>query len=987
MMNLMKYCLLSVFCSVMIAHGAEVLLWSLNMNTPERWKPNSSGKMTVSGDEKENSVRFDVKFPDEAKDRWVYPNFSFIGGLGEKFEDADTLVFDIRAAQSNPEAGYKHAFIQMAGKKIAFPKPPASGDWQHVEVDLKKQELDYTKIKYIQIGLNPNSPEFFYELKNIRLYGKSSVQAQVELADAIDFHAPGTAYRIGEKVTFRMKPPYREVPSTYRVEDWSGKTVAEGEFPDEGGGTLDLTALPRGYYRLELKSDKVPFSGKRSFAILPDMRARKKNPGMTYCLDTCLSWHGVYNFLAWQSRDKELNWRSPGPNFDLGVELIDRLGVSLVRERISAAISKTPDEYNFGVYRTNAEKLAARNVQILDMYHAPPKWCTMQPEKKFAGDALEIYSFAKKTAEGLRGQVTYWEFGNEQDLSGMYCPKNTGAGIWDYVAMLKAASYGHKEADPNIRVLNGGLAFLPVRPAVEVYFQNDYKLYGDAFNVHTYRYLNGYPEMVADIKSFLKKNGAEDMPVWFTEFGTHSDGAGEVKSHLSGLKEHSEEQELIVAEFIPKANVLFQQLGVAKSFLFVFMGYNEAAGDKVWGQLRHDHTVKPGYAAMAVQIEQLGDAVLLGEMKMPEGVRAFLYRQPDGSQTVALWSISPVETRAKRGEKITPVFEQKVTLPASGSITATEMLGSQKTLQAQNGKLEVISTRFPQYLAGLSGLKADIPAEPVKEFVRKDEEEYDKSIIMNIVFPLACKVSYMGESISIPDDKTDAVLQVWNLSDTEKTGTLNGKGCVFTGVPAEKITLAPKSRREFPIKIDCSSNASGEIVFSGTFNGKKTSRLTVPYKQLHRMAGDSIQEPIPWAADPKLWKGPFVKHTEFDEAEKAVAIDIAFPPKTHPWTYPEYKLQLPQESLKGAYGIAFEMKSSADINMCLFITLMNTPGRPDRYTELNMTPPKKDVWEEHVLIFTQDPGEITTLRFGMTPKSGADYRLMIRNVRALYRSK
>lgn len=976
----LAFCLLAV-----ILCGSEPIPWSREMNCADRWQPNSSGTMTIVWNPAENAVAFQAK-QEKPGDFWVYPTFAL--RPGKSLAGVERMSFEIRARQKDPEAGYKLSAIQFqpGGRLLRFAAPPADGSWQKVELDLTGANINPAKVKAIQVGFNPKSPELSYELKDIRLYGKSGEKETVDVVDAIDFTAPGAAYRRGEPVTFRMKPQFRDIPSSYRVEEWSGREVAAGKFPEDGRGTLDLSGLSRGYYRLSLSSEKMPFTGKRNFAILPDLAGRKKNPDMTYCIDSCLSWHGRRNAMAWQTRDKELNWRAPGPNFDLGIELCDRLGVALVRERIAPDVARTPDQYDFGYYLDNAGNYAKRGIGVLDMYSGLPKWCKTRPGKPFADDALEICDFARKFSAGMRGKVEYWEFCNEQDISGMYCPKTTGAGIWDYIAMLKAAAYGHKEGAPEVKLINGGLAFLPIRPAVGVYFRNDYQLYGDAFNVHTYRHLSGYPEMVAQIREFLKAQGAPDMPVWFSEFGTHSEGSGEVDCYLSGLKEHSEDQELIVAEFIPKANILLQQSGVDKSFLFLLPGYNEGGGVKPWGQLRFDFTVKPGFVALAVQIEQLGDAKLLGEMKMPEGVRAFLFRQPDGSQSVILWSVSPVETDDRRGIKPTPAFEKEVVFPASGKVTVTEMLGAQKTLLPENGGLRVTSTRFPLYLAGLSGLKADLPAIPVKPFPGMDGEKYEKGIIMNLVFPEACKISYMGDSISIPGDRTDAVLQVWNLTGREQKGVIEGRGCAFGGVPAGEVALAPKSLREFPVKIDCGTAADGEIAFSGRFNGRKTSRLAVPFRQLHRLEEAIRQEPVAWTTDPKLWSGPYVKHTAFDGKENAIALDIAFPPGTHPWTYPEYRLQLPQESLKGAYGLSFEMKSSADIKMCLFITPMETPGRPGNYAEQNLEPPRKDAWEKKVVVFSQNPGEITALRFGMTPESATPaFRLMIRNVKALYR--
>ena len=165
---------------------------------------------------------------------------------------------------------------------------------------------------------------------------------------------------------------------------------------------------------------------------------------------------------------------------------------------------------------------------------------------------------------------------------------------------------------------------------------------------------------------------------------------------------------------------------------------NESAGKKVWGQLRHDYTVKPGYVALATLIKQLGDATMIGEMKMSEGIRGFLYRQPNGSQTVVLWAVSPLETRDARGLLPTDLPAKEVFFSAAREITATNFLGTRKVLSPEQGKIRVNAIRFPIYLSGFHGLKAEIPAQHSPKFSR-NESEYEKSIVMNIRFPRIAK--------------------------------------------------------------------------------------------------------------------------------------------------------------------------------------------------------------------------------------------------------
>ena len=88
---------------------------------------------------------------------------------------------------------------------------------------------------------------------------------------------------------------------------------------------------------------------------------------------------------------------------------------------------------------------------------------------------------------------------------------------------------------------------------------------------------------------------------------------------------HSPEQELVHAEFYPKAQIALMMEGVERAYFFVFAAFNERNGRKDWGVLRRDGTVKPVFAAIATTVRELGDARLLGALDAPKGIRAFLF--------------------------------------------------------------------------------------------------------------------------------------------------------------------------------------------------------------------------------------------------------------------------------------------------------------------------------------------------------------------------
>ena len=113
-----------------------------------------------------------------------------------------------------------------------------------------------------------------------------------------------------------------------------------------------------------------------------------------------------------------------------------------------------------------------------------------------------------------------------------------------------------------------------------------------------------------------------------------------------GLKQHSRVQESILAEFVAKGLLGMRMQGVARDFYFILTCINERNGTKDWGLTRRDGTVKPAYAALATYMRQLGRARLEGEIKSGDGIRTYLFTQPDGAQTILAWAVSSLDTVA-----------------------------------------------------------------------------------------------------------------------------------------------------------------------------------------------------------------------------------------------------------------------------------------------------------------------------------------------------
>ena len=575
--------------------------------------------------------------------------------------------------------------------------------------------------------------------------------------------APGHVYEEGATLTVSNVP----ADSSWTLTDWLGRNLPT---PNPQPPTLSV-----GYYHLRCGNEDV------TFAVVPKLESRTFDRNSFYGVDSAQSWVSRKGrFLC--------PWYD-GDTYRLVSDLIWRAGIPHVRDRLSwNEVSKKPGEYDFGHYLYNADLLHERKIGISGMFHDTASY--VKKMQKLPADLKALHAFCKKTAETFGERMEDWEFWNEIDVSA-YAPEP----VWDYAAAMKAACLGFRDGakesgNRNLLVLPGSLCIAARSVYDEGLFANDMAKYSDVFNFHTYASIAQYPGIFADLRAFMKRVGIPDRAVWMTESGTQQEGRGTTDSVIRGVKAHSPEQELIHAEFYAKSQAAFQMQGVARNYLFVFGTYNEGAGGKDWGVMRRDGTVKPTYSAMSTIVQELGSARLLGEVRVGDGQRAYLFEQPDGGQTMMFWSVSPVDTDANV-PSAKPLLERPLKLNVrDGEYAVTDLCGMRSRVRAENGALSLVSTRYPAYLSGLKGLKADVPAlppgKPMPYRAAADED-------MRVIFRVDLDKRDFGiaghKSIAeLKRDKGRMRVEIWNLDGTAKEGRVDVRGGTLENLP-ERISL------------------------------------------------------------------------------------------------------------------------------------------------------------------------------------------------------
>ena len=698
--------------------------------------------------------------------------------------------------------------------------------------------------------------------------------------------------------------------SSWSLLDWRNRPLDVGGVFD-GTGKATLPPLPTGYYRLVGTANPTNRHVQiATLAVVPDPATRPMVSGSFYGADCATSQ------LA-NPREIDCPWNG-GDRRRTAADLAHLAGFTHVRDRmgwgaVQPSSNAAPD---FAYYVATARLFKKRGIGVSGIFHDTPMW--VRRLDKLPSDLNALYRFCSAAASAFGDLAEDWEFWNEPDIG--FAPEP----VWDYAATLKAAYLGAKAARPDSPVLCGSLCQWPDSPYQRALFANDAAYYFDVFNYHTYAAPAQYKAMFATLRESLRRAGIGNRPVWLTECGTNFEGPATDLSVRKDRKAHSPEQEIVVAEFSAKAQIALQMEGIARNFFFILAAYNERGGSKDWGILRRDGTAKPVYAALSAMTRELADARLAGAINVGKGLRAYLFDHPDGSQTVAFWSESPVDTATEGSTPIKPVpdFARTLRLKLStkgGRFRFADLCGTVSSATSDaDGTLTLAATRFPAYVSGLRGLRADEPARAMGQNATGASIP-EKDIA--VVFRVDLRPGDFEKTKTMAIAKTNSPhlrVQVWNFGDAAKRGTVEVSGARLRGLPSEPIVLGP--RGSVPAEFDCvlepTEPSSGiTLELSGVFDGRRTTRLSMPVLLENWFLSECVATPLSWK-DPAAWKRNDSADTysvKWDEKEQAVRFDVAWAdPGAGRWFYPVLPLKLPHDSLKGALRVSFEVKTAQD---------------------------------------------------------------------------
>jgi hypothetical protein len=809
---------------------------------------------------------------------------------------------------------------------------------------------------------------------------------------------PGNVFQASQPTVFQFSRPVARIYH-WRVANWRGRLVASG-VTAAGRRRLALPALPLGYYQVRLKAPGSRVWSKFTpLARVADPALRQLNSRSPFCVESAQSLLTAPDFQG--------NKLQP-PRADLLCSRLEHLaGVTMVRDLMWWGWGRTtnprPGVYAWGRYRTTINQLARRGIRVLeglDPRH-PPVWVG-----GWGHDLMALYRYARAAARRFASRVAAWEVGNEEDM-----PIAAGhCSTWTYAAVEKVADLGLKAGNPHVQVLNGPIALVyPHRVILRLLLQNGMGDYFNVFDFHDYAPVT-YHQDVATARALLARYGFS-KPIWATETGLPTVGGGRPLQPGSGLREDDAAQARKQAEAVVKDEVSLRALGVARIFFFVLPPYNEGGGQNVWGLLRWNWTVKPGYVALANLTAQLGDSRYLGPLDLGAGVHGYLFQQlspPPRRRTADAgkrWTGGPAPNSAAPGSQTLVVWaarKRNIVLPAIPArihqLQRVNLMGSPSTLSAgTHGRYHLMVGVAPIYVNGLRGLQ---PSAAPPAAARPSVKSSGKDLATVLRVKLGRGFRSKGNYATLEKSPANAVIEVYNFSAQTVRGRVRVRsaGWMVNGMP-RRLSVPPMSHVDTPVAIQLARVGKRvwrrhplrrmTLALDGHFAGRPVDPVAIPISRPFAQLTSLFRCRALRVTEPALWSTNASGKMSITSSPRqhAVRFHVVFAPHVDHWVYPDLRLRLPGENLGGSVAVSFQVKREA-------LTAGQAP--PATTSNLLMAVNAKGQWKGfpyplsthwrtvYVLWNHFSPAPVVMLRIGCNPRQN-DFTYWVRHLKVYYR--
>ncbi len=241
-----------------------------------------------------------------------------------------------------------------------------------------------------------------------------------------------------------------------------------------------------------------------------------------------------------------LRQRITEADWDTVMDSADEAGVQWGREQFDWDVIEPSDgTYSWASYDKVLAEYTQRDIKMLGLLTYSSSWASAVPgstdSEFYPPDMTAWKDYVATVADHYKDDINYWEIWNEPNHEGFWKGDLDG-----YSDLIVAASAAIKAANPDAKIVLGGLSGSDADYLDDLYTDINDASVIDVVAFHPYRVLNGgfnnAPEMNADglntlltdiynMKAVVRKHDKANTPLWITELGwtTYADGVTKTK--------------------------------------------------------------------------------------------------------------------------------------------------------------------------------------------------------------------------------------------------------------------------------------------------------------------------------------------------------------------------------------------------------------------------------------------------------------------------
>ena len=574
----------------------------------------------------------------------------------------------------------------------------------------------------------------------------------------------------------------------YSLTDYFGSMVFSGELKAVNGKTILKKGVKNhatGYFKLKVGDAEY------DYVVTPPLSSRLEDSPF------------AADFASYYLVNGEKNVY----NLSCAAKLA---GITWVRERADW-VTYEPQRgvYDFTSTEAKFKAIDKAGLKLLTLVYGAPSWAYGENYPvssgtlgSFRDSQLDAYKTFKAMAEYYKGVVDGWELWNESD--GNFAGETADL----FAAWYKAAALGVEDANTGAALSYGGFCTSnKVSDYMPLAYMNDILDYSDIYNYHFHvvggssdfvDFTSGTP--VIDSKAYNYLYNTTGKPVWITE-------AGMKLVFADGVTAPTEEQLTNQTPYVVTSAVQSLSTGTDKHFWFILAPYIEAGGD--FGTFSADLSPYPSLAAEAVMTYMLGQGRYTGELSgLPNNAYGELF--DTGSGFVAT------------------VFSEKTmsyTFSSASAVIVTDLMGGQKTVEPENGKITIELSTVPQYIS-----YASAPAYYQQDYADaglKTDTEYTvgQRVIISPEFDVKSYISSKASGYKLSaEEATELTVRITNLNSVAVSGSVLGLLEGFTVTGGDNVSVEAYSYTKTTLTLTPDgSKIDNYLRLTGKFNSSDTS--------------------------------------------------------------------------------------------------------------------------------------------------------------------